>query len=164
MKFGKKGAKATAKRTGDINSFVFYSSFRDAYEAAKTIGKDRDYMDALLSFAFDGKTTRTGDPILDAFISAFEPQIKANLKRRKDGAKGGAPKGNKNAKKQPMVDFEETQKQPNVNVNVNDNVNVNANVNGNGNVNDNANANVHRTPPIDPFYTEWAERKKEGKQ
>lgn len=162
MKFGKKGAKATAKRTGDINSFVFYSSFRDAYEAAKTIGKDRDYMDALLSFAFDGKTTRTGDPILDAFISAFEPQIKANLKRRKDGAKGGAPKGNKNAKKQPMVDFEETQKQPNVNVNVNDNVNVNANVNGN--VNDNANANVHRTPPIDPFYTEWAERKKEGKQ
>ena len=117
-------------------------------------------MDALLSFAFDGKTTRTGDPILDAFISAFEPQIKANLKRRKDGEKGGAPKGNKNAKKQPMVDFEETQKQPNVNVN--DNVNVNANVNGN--VNDNANANVHRTPPIDPFYTEWAERKKEGKQ
>ena len=160
MKCKRRGAKATAKRTGDINSFVFYSSFRDAYEAAKTIGKDRDYMDALLSFAFDGKTTRTGDPILDAFISAFEPQIKANLKRRKDGEKGGAPKGNKNAKKQPMVDFEETQKQPNVNVN--DNVNVNANVNGN--VNDNANANVHRTPPIDPFYTEWAERKKEGKQ
>lgn len=160
MKCKRRGAKATAKRTGDINSFVFYSSFRDAYEAAKTIGKDRDYMDALLSFAFDGKTTRTGDPILDAFISAFEPQIKANLKRRKDGAKGGAPKGNKNAKKQPMVDFEETQKQPNVNVN--DNVNVNANVNGN--VNDNANANVHRTPPIDPFYTEWAERKKEGEQ
>ena len=160
MKCKRRGANATAKRTGDINSFVFYSSFRDAYEAAKTIGKDRDYMDALLSFAFDGKTTRTGDPILDAFISAFEPQIKANLKRRKDGEKGGAPKGNKNAKKQPMVDFEETQKQPNVNVN--DNVNVNANVNGN--VNDNANANVHRTPPIDPFYTEWAERKKEGEQ
>ena len=137
---------------------MFYSSFRDAYEAAKTIGKDRDYMDALLSFAFDGKITRTGDPIIDAFITAFEPQIKANLKRRKDGAKGGAPKGNKNAQKQPMVEFEETQKQPNVNVNVNANDNVNVNANENGN------ANVHRAPPLDPFYTEWAERKKEGKQ
>ncbi len=107
----------------------------------------------------------------DAFISAFEPQITANKKRRENGKKGGAPKNNKNAQKQPKVENEKTQKQPKVenektqkqpNVNENVNVNVNGNVNGNGNANSNVNenANVCRTPPLDPFYTEYNERRK----
>ena len=118
-------------KTADVNSFVFYASFRDAYEALKTTGQDREYMDALLKFAFDGETTRTGDTITDAFISAFEPQIMANKKRRENGKKGGAPKKNKNAQKQPKVEFEKTKKQSNENVNVNVNKNVNVNAKGN---------------------------------
>lgn len=124
---------------------MFYSTFRDAYDALKTTGHALDYMDALLKFAFDGEKTRTGDTVTDAFITAFEPQIEANKKRRKNGKKGGAPKGNQNAKKQPLVVLDNNrrlnEKQPNVNVNVNDNVNVNA--------------NVHKTPPLDPFYDKW---------
>lgn len=118
-------------------------------------------MDALLKFAFDGETTRTGDTITDAFISAFEPQITANKKRRENGKKGGAPKKNRNAQKQPMVEFEKTEKQANANVNVN--VNGNGNVNGNANSNANVNANVSRTPPIDAFYTDFNERRKANK-
>lgn len=116
--------------TATVNSFVFYASFRDAYEALRTVGKDREYMDALLDYAFDGKETRTGDAITDAFITAFEPQIKANQKRRENGKKGGAPKKNKNAQKQPKVDSVQTQKQANENANVNVNENVNVNANG----------------------------------
>lgn len=120
-------------------------------------------MDALLKFAFDGETTRTGDTITDAFISAFEPQITANKKRRENGKKGGAPKKNRNAQKQPMVEFEKTEKQANENVNANVNANVNGNVNGNANSNANVNANVSRTPPIDAFYTDFNERRKANK-
>ena len=147
-----------ANSTADVNSFIFYSSFRDAYEALKTTGQDREYLDALFRFAFDGETTRTGDVFTDAFISAFEPQITANKKRRENGKKGGAPKNNKNAQKQPKVENEKTHNQPNVNVN--ENVNVNVNGNGNANSNVNENANVCRTPPIDSFYTEYNERRK----
>lgn len=131
---------------------MFYSSFRDAYEAMVTVDKDRDYMRALFKFAFDGETTRTGDTIFDAFISAFEPQIAKNKERRENGKKGGAPKGNTNAKKQPKVNSENNHRlnaeQPNVNVNANENVNVNVNGNGNANVQNGA-------PPLDPFYTNF---------
>lgn len=89
-------------------------------------------MDALFAFAFDGKQTRTGDAIVDAFISSFEPQIVANKKRRENGKKGGAPKNNKNAQKQPKVESEKTQNQPNVNENENVNANVNVNANAGG--------------------------------
>ena len=61
-------------------------------------------------------------------MSLIKPQILANNERYENGKKGGAPKGNQNAKKQlkqPMVDFKNNSKQPNVNVNENENVNVN---------------------------------------
>ena len=50
----------------------------------------------------------------------ISPQIKANERRYLNGCKGGAPKGNKNAKKQPNNNL----KQPNDNVNENVNLNV----------------------------------------
>lgn len=110
---------------------MFYSSFRDAYDALKTTGHALDYMDALLKFAFDGKTTRTGDAVTDAFISAFEPQIEANKKRRKNGKKGGRPvKEKTNGLQEVKTNGFETGK-PNVNVNENVNVNVNENANDN---------------------------------
>lgn len=84
--------------------FVFYPSFFDAYKAAKAIQKDREYIDAMLGFAFEGRTPKIDDDdiMLKALVSAFVPQIEANQKKREAGHRGGRPK-----KEQPMVSDKE---------------------------------------------------------
>lgn len=57
---------------------------------------------------------------LKGMYDLIRPQIIANERRYLNGCKGGAPKGNKNAKKQPK----NNQKQSNVNENANVNLNV----------------------------------------
>lgn len=63
----------------------------------------------------------TGDlkPIANSIFTLIKPQLDANNKRYLNSKKGGAPKGNKNAKN----NLKTTEGQPNVNDNVNDNVN-----------------------------------------
>lgn len=94
--------------------------------------------DAICNLALNGEETELKG-ISKAIFSLIEPQINANNMRYTAGKKGGAPKGNSNAKKQsennqkqPMVELgclkkqpKNNQKQPNENENVNVNVNEN---------------------------------------
>lgn len=107
-------------------SFVFYGSF---YEAANKLpeGIREKYLYKLLGYMTYGiEPTFTKDEWMqEALFISHRPQIDVNNKRRQNGKKGGAPYKNTNAKKQPMVDFENNKKQPNVNVNLNVNDNAN---------------------------------------
>lgn len=114
-------------------SFVFYASF---FEAISSLGsKDQlELYQTIAKYALKGEENELKQPLKSLWV-LIKPQIDASQKRRRNGKSGGAPAGNRNAEKQPMVDFESNQrlseKQPNNNVNVN----VNGNVNGNGNDN-----------------------------
>jgi hypothetical protein len=111
------------------NSFVFYLSFDEALRELPEKSRLRLY-DAITDYALRGKETEfTG--IEKAVFSLIKPQLQANNQRYENGKKGGAPKGNQNAKKttekQPVVnlDMEEennlktTEKQANENENEN---------------------------------------------
>lgn len=111
------------------DSFIFYRSF---YEAAQDL-EDADrlkFYDAVLEYALNGSETLTERSSARAVFKSVRPQIDVNNQRYENGKKGGAPLGNKNAKKQPKTTKKQpkhnqstTKKQPNVNVNVNDNAN-----------------------------------------
>ncbi len=133
-------------------SFIVYQSWEDAFNLLTEKEKSQ-FITNLFLFH------RGEDIILDTpMLSMFWKSIEFNLKRNVDeydmrsitsaenGSKGGAPKGNKNASKQP--------KQPNQpidtlgstystknNPNDNDNDNVNMNDNVNSNINENLNVN-----------------------
>ena len=139
-------------------SFVFYKSFFDAIEELPEEHQLEAYRSIMMLalFGIDEKPSGLASIV---YIMA-KPQIEANYEKYENGKKGGAPKGNKNAKrkqldetmennqkqpkqplvvlennlKQPQVEFQNNQKQPNVNVNVIDIVNDNDNVNVNDNV------------------------------
>lgn len=119
-------------------SFIFYASF---YDAIKELPNELrlEIFDAVCEFSLNGKEPElTG--VARAIFTLIRPQIAANFARYEGGCKGGAPKGNQNARKhkQPETteqptDNQETTikqpknnlKQPNENDNVNDNVNDN---------------------------------------
>lgn len=114
------------------NSFIFYSSFDEALRELPDKSRLKIY-DAITDYALRGIDAQfTG--VEKAVFSLIKPQLQANNQRYENGKKGGAPKGNSNAKKttekttekQPTVDFVEeektTKKQPNENENVNVNV------------------------------------------
>lgn len=109
-------------------SFVFYRSFYDAIghlpeEVQNTL------LRAVIEYGLDQTppdfSGQPNQPYIDAVFAACRPQIDANYRRWLNGLKGapygsrgGAPKGNTNAKKQPQNNPKTT---PNVNVNVNEN-------------------------------------------
>lgn len=138
------------------DSFVFYKSFFDAIEELPEEHQLEAYRSIMMLalFGIDEKPSGLASIV---YIMA-KPQIEANYEKYENGKKGGAPKGNKNAKrkqpdetmennqkqpkqplvvfennlKQPQVEFQNNQKQPNVNVNDNVNDNDNVNINDNG--------------------------------
>jgi len=92
----------------EITGFVFYKSF---YEAVKQLQNAEDkciIYQAICDYSFyDIEPTLEG--ITAIIWTLIKPQIDANIKKRNDGKRGGAPKGNSNAKKQPkttIVDLE----------------------------------------------------------
>ena len=117
-------------------SFIFYASF---YDAIKELPNELrlEIFDAVCEFSLNGKEPElTG--VARAIFTLIRPQIAANFARYEGGCKGGAPKGNQNARKHKQLetteeptDNQETTikqpknnlKQPNENDNVNDNVN-----------------------------------------
>ena len=111
-------------------SFIFYKSF---YEALNDLDEPADkiaFIEAICEYALNEEKPKLSGPLKGMFNLA-RPQIDKNNIRYENGKKGGAPKGNKNAKKQPKT-TENNQNLPNVNVNDNVNVNVNDNDNVNG--------------------------------
>ena len=82
------------------DSFLFYRSF---YEAMKNLPKDVkvEVFDTIMEYVFNGMNPEP-DKIKPFSVSIFtliKPVIDSSEKRRKCGSKGGAPKGNGNAKK-----------------------------------------------------------------
>ena len=107
-------------------SMLIYKSFIDVSESLS----DTDYRlfwDAIHKYGIYGKEVpKFENATLNALMVLILPLMKANIRNYENGCKGGAPKGNKNAKskttqKQPSVESglnkKTTQKQGNVNVN-----------------------------------------------
>ncbi len=115
------------------DSFIFYRSF---YEAIKQLPESNqlELYNAIIEYSLN-ETELSVSTISNAFFTLVKPQIDANIRRYKNGCKGGATKGNTNAKKQskttdkqPKNNLKTTYKQPKNNQkqpNVNDNDNVN---------------------------------------
>lgn len=116
------------------DSFVFYSSFLKAIRAIKKRDIQAELALAIIEYGITGETAECGEMVSMA-MELIKPQLEANNQKYINGLKGGAPKGNQNAKKgkeQPKNNQETTeeqprnnQKQPNENVNENENDNVN---------------------------------------
>jgi hypothetical protein len=88
-------------------SIVFYRSFYEAIAQLQDTKTKVEVYDAVFEYGLNGVETEiTG--IAGALFTAFKPQIDKNNKRYENSLKGGAPKGNQNAKKQPKT----TEKQP----------------------------------------------------
>lgn len=127
-------------------SMIFYKSFYTA--ACKLEDTDRLHCyDAILHYGLTGEIPNV-EGVAAIVFDLAKPQIDANIKRRKDGAKGKnfGKRGGRPRKENPIgVNSENptgvidenpigvNSKTPNVNVNVNDNVNVNVNDNDNDN-------------------------------
>ena len=70
-------------------SFVFYDSF---YKAMKNLTKDEkiEYIDAICNYSlYDIRLEMS--PMIEGMFELIKAQIDANIKKRKDGMKGGRP-------------------------------------------------------------------------
>ena len=135
-------------------SFLFYESFRDV--AHKLPENERlDFYEMLIEFGLTGEEPKNiKDPLIDMAFTVIGPVIKANIRNYVNGCKGGAPRGNKNAKKQPKNNRKTTQKQGNEN----ENVNVNDNDNDNDNSHStNTSYSTNDIPPVGPTTLEELE-------
>jgi len=121
------------------NGFIFYESFYKAFSMLD--GKNiKLLLDRMCKYQFEDDDTPCQDVMIEGMFQLIKAQIDANNEKRLNGKKGGAPKGNKNAKKeetdleqpevelkQPEVELKQPEvelKQPKVNVKVKENVNV----------------------------------------
>lgn len=148
-------------------SMLIYKSFIDVSEGLS----DKDYRmfwDAIHKFGVYGQEIpEFANPTINALMVLIKPLLRANIRNYENGSKGGAPKGNQNAKKttqkQPVVksglNKKTTQKQGNVNVN--DNVTDNVTVTDTDTDNDTDNVNVNVNKEICPYVddkgliTDW---------
>ena len=129
-------------------SFVLYTNY---YDILADLSNEK--LGELFRAILEYKTTKKQPVVSVDLLVVFkfiknqldideEKYNKKRLKNSENGRKGGAPKGNQNAKKQPKT----TQNKHNDNDNVNDNVN------------DNANANVYVYIPTKKQVAEYAEQ------
>ena len=88
-------------------SFVFYASWLDAVE---NLPKEMqgDALLAIVRYGARGEEAADMKPVAKAMLMMVKAQIDANNARYEAGCKGGAPRGNQNARKQPK----NNQKQP----------------------------------------------------
>lgn len=100
------------------DSFVFYRSFYEAIKDLDTI-EQSNLLCAICELALNGNEIELNG-ISSTIFKLIKPQINANLKRYKNGSKGGRPK----TEKKPKENQSKTKHKPNVN----DNVNVNENI------------------------------------
>ncbi len=114
-------------------TFIFYRSFRDAFNALDKDVRLRMY-EAVINYGLDLIEPHF-EGIEKVLWTLIRPQLEANNKRFENGCKGGAPMGNQNARKQPKNNRETTKKQPRNNQKQPNNNNNNNN-NNNENVND----------------------------
>ena len=136
------------------NSFIFYSSYKEALDNLPDDQKLNLY-NAICEYALNNKVvklkTKTEKSLFNLIVPTLDSSIKRYEANVKNGKKGGAPKGNQNATKskgnipektteiQPKNNPNSTQqtsenqanKQPKNNLNYNYNYNYNENYNNN---------------------------------
>lgn len=132
------------------NSFVFYASYKEAIDNLPNEQK-LNLFNAICDYALNSKITKLKTKTEKSLFNLIIPTLDSSIKRyeanAKNGKKGGAPKGNQNALKQPPTAEEKTtqiqpknnpnstqqtsEKQPKNNLNYNYNVNYNENYNNN---------------------------------
>lgn len=149
----------------DKKSFIVYQSWRPAFELL-TEKEKAQFITNLFRFNNDEEIV-IDSPMLEMFWKSIEYNLSENDRRwltsKENGAKGGAPLGNKNAKKQPnqpktteeqpnqpnlLVEEQPnqpktTQKQPKKNGLIENNLNVKAKANVNVNVNEDVKVDVN---------------------
>lgn len=85
-----------------VEKFTFFVSYFQAYERLTDENERHEFLDALLKYAFYGELPNFEDK-LAAMFDLIKPNIDKSIKNVKqgaiNGAKGGAPTGNENAKK-----------------------------------------------------------------
>lgn len=97
------------------NSFIFYSSY---YDAISELPEDEQGLiyKAIIDYAIAKKEPHNLTPACRMCFKLIKPTIDAALSRYdasvENGKKGGAPKGNSNAQKQPKNNLETTEEQP----------------------------------------------------
>lgn len=108
--------------------------FQPSYYASMSNLPDNERLalyDALCRYGLYGDIPEGLPPIANGFFMLMQPTVDASKKRYatsvENGRKGGAPKGNQNAKKQPKNNLKTTEEQAenNLNININKNNNIN---------------------------------------
>lgn len=103
------------------NSFIFYSSYYDAISELPEEEQGLIYK-AIIDYAMAKKEPKDLTPACRMCFKLIKPTIDAALSRYdasvENGKKGGAPKGNCNAQKQPRNNLETTQEQPRNNLDI----------------------------------------------
>lgn len=100
-------------------SFIVYKSFYGLIKLLPEADRLRMF-ESIFEYGFTGIEPEIVGDTSQAIWAAIRPQLNANYKRWSNGIKGGAPKGNQNARKTTEDGTEKTtEKQPNENVNVN---------------------------------------------
>ncbi len=83
--------------------------YRSFYEAAKQLQNETEkllFYIALDEYQFDGKLPNFSSPSLKVAFTLSKSRIDVDARASKNGSKGGAPKGNKNAVKKTSIDAE----------------------------------------------------------
>lgn len=119
--------KLTTQKQRD--GFTFYRSFRDSIGMTDEADQLMLYK-AIADYALDGiePDISTLGALGRLCWTAICPNIKSGVTNFRNGCNGGAPKGNKNAKKQPKNNPNSTEKQPAKTSNENENENENENI------------------------------------
>ena len=103
--------------------FGFYRSWWIALECL-TDEQKLLLFDAILEYSFTGVAPELPKGVLQALWVSWLPTMKRNMLQYLKSKKGGAPKGNQNARKQSENNPETTRKQANININRNTNINT----------------------------------------
>ena len=97
------------------NSFIFYSSYYDAISELPEEEQGLIYK-TIIDYAIAKKEPKNLTPACRMCFKLIKPTIDGALSRYdasvENGKKGGAPKGNSNAQKQPKNNLETTHEQP----------------------------------------------------
>lgn len=101
-------------------SFIFYKSFYDSIKELDPKDQVLIY-NAIFEHQFYGNETELNS-VSKSIFKLIIPLLEANNKRYENGKKGGAPKGNQNARKNNLETTKNNQKQPKNKVMYNDNV------------------------------------------
>lgn len=137
---------------------LFYRSYIEAGEMLGDPEKELKFYKDIFRYGTEQIEPEYDEPLLKMAWTFCKPLIDANIRNYLNGKKGGAPKGNSNARKNNPKQPKNNPKQPVVEKKQgNKNVTVNVNAKENANDNDNVTLSSFDSPP---FTRELSRKKK----